>query len=57
MQLRFYSDSLGLTSIKDRQWHLEKASAIKNVGLTEGLDWMAGAIMGTAPAPAAAAAK
>jgi signal recognition particle receptor subunit beta len=35
------STSLGLTSIKDRQWHIEKSSAINGDGLGEGLDWLA----------------
>jgi ADP-ribosylation factor-like protein 1 len=35
---------LGLHTIKDRQWYICKASALKGEGLTEGLDWLANAI-------------
>lgn len=38
------SQGLGLVSIKDRQWHLCKSSAINGEGLNEGLDWLATAI-------------
>lgn len=31
---------LGLSKIKDRQWTIFKTSAIKNEGLSEGLDWL-----------------
>mmetsp|Transcript_11333 Transcript_11333/g.15819 ORF Transcript_11333/g.15819 Transcript_11333/m.15819 type:complete len:182 (+) Transcript_11333:215-760(+) len=34
------SKQLGLTSLKNRQWHIEKSSAIKNIGLKEGLEWL-----------------
>lgn len=39
--------ALGLTAITDRQWHICKASAIKNEGLKEGLEWLSNAIQGT----------
>lgn len=42
---------LGLSSIRDRKWHICKASAIKGEGLSEGLDWLADTISGTAAAP------
>lgn len=42
---------LGLHSIKDRKWHICKASAIKGEGLTEGLDWLADTISGTEHVP------
>jgi len=35
---------LGLMNIKDRQWHICKASALKGEGLQEGLDWLVNAI-------------
>jgi len=41
------SQALGLHAIKDRQWHICKAAAIKGEGLSEGLDWLANAISGT----------
>jgi len=41
------STALGLHAIKDRQWHMQKASALKGEGLQEGLDWLANAIKGT----------
>lgn len=34
------SQGLGLTSIRDRQWHICKATALKGEGLHEGLDWL-----------------
>eukprot|EP00297_Palpitomonas_bilix_P025249 CAMPEP_0113879084 /NCGR_PEP_ID=MMETSP0780_2-20120614/7038_1 /TAXON_ID=652834 /ORGANISM="Palpitomonas bilix" /LENGTH=63 /DNA_ID=CAMNT_0000865619 /DNA_START=474 /DNA_END=665 /DNA_ORIENTATION=- /assembly_acc=CAM_ASM_000599 len=33
------SESLGLSGIKNRQWQIFKASALKGEGLNEGLDW------------------
>jgi len=33
------SEGLGLTALKNRQWQIFKTSAVKGVGLTEGLDW------------------
>jgi ADP-ribosylation factor-like protein 1 len=33
------SDGLGLDTLKDRQWAIYKACAIKGEGLEEGLDW------------------
>jgi len=38
------SQQLGLHTIKNRQYHICKSSAIKGTGLAEGLDWMAQAI-------------
>jgi len=38
------SQALGLHLIKNHQWHICRASAIKNVGLGEGLEWMSNAI-------------
>jgi len=40
--VRFFqvSEGLGLTSIKDRPWHICRTSAIKGEGLSEGLDWL-----------------
>lgn len=35
------SEGLGLTALKNRQWHLFKTSAIKGEGLGEGLEWSA----------------
>jgi ADP-ribosylation factor-like protein 1 len=46
MSVADVSEALGLTTIKDRQWHICKSAAIKNEGLTDGLDWMADAILG-----------
>jgi signal recognition particle receptor subunit beta len=37
---------LGLQSLKDRQWHIQKAAAIEGEGLKEGLDWLATALKG-----------
>ena len=33
------SQALGLASLKNRQWSIQKTSAVKGEGLTEGLDW------------------
>jgi len=30
-----------LTAIKDRQWQIFNSSALKNVGLEEGMSWLA----------------
>ena len=38
------SQGLGLTALKDRQWKIQKSSAIKGEGLNEGLDWLANAM-------------
>lgn len=38
---------LGLTGIKDRTWHIVKTSAIKGVGLEDGMEWLTNAIIGT----------
>ncbi|OZJ06746.1 hypothetical protein BZG36_00289 [Bifiguratus adelaidae] len=34
------SDALALTSLKDRQWHIQACSALNGDGLFEGLDWI-----------------
>ncbi|KAI3647552.1 hypothetical protein MP228_007773 [Amoeboaphelidium protococcarum] len=34
------SNSLQLTSLKDRQWHIQACCAVTGEGLTEGLDWI-----------------
>lgn len=47
------SQALGLHTIKDRQWYICKTSAIRNEGLQEGLEWLASAVQGQAPAPPA----
>jgi len=38
------SDCLGLANLKGRQWQIFKASAIKGIGLHEGLDWLVNAV-------------
>lgn len=38
------ADALGLHAIKDRQWHMQKSSAISGDGLKEGLEWLSTAI-------------
>eukprot|EP00019_Armaparvus_languidus_P001353 CAMPEP_0168597272 /NCGR_PEP_ID=MMETSP0420-20121227/10556_1 /TAXON_ID=498008 /ORGANISM="Pessonella sp." /LENGTH=189 /DNA_ID=CAMNT_0008634073 /DNA_START=21 /DNA_END=586 /DNA_ORIENTATION=- len=38
------STALGLDSIRERQWAIFKASALKGQGLYEGLDWLVSAI-------------
>ena len=35
------SDALGLSSIRNHQWTIIEASAVKGVGISEGLDWLA----------------
>ena len=35
------AEALQLYSIKGRQWHIQKTSATKGEGLTEGMDWLA----------------
>ncbi|KAG1473721.1 hypothetical protein G6F56_000793 [Rhizopus delemar] len=34
------ADSLGLSTLKNRQYSIYKTSAVKGEGLTEGLDWL-----------------
>ncbi|KAL0092378.1 ADP-ribosylation factor family-domain-containing protein [Phycomyces blakesleeanus] len=34
------SEALGLTHLKDRQWHIQACSALSGDGLFEGLDWV-----------------
>jgi len=38
------SEALGLSNLKNRQWSIYKASAIKGEGLYEGLDWLVNAL-------------
>lgn len=32
--------SLNLSEIKNHTWHIQKCSALKGQGITEGLDWL-----------------
>ncbi|KAG0168315.1 ADP-ribosylation factor-like protein 5A [Apophysomyces sp. BC1034] len=41
------SEILGLTSLKDRQWHIQACSALSGDGLFEGLDWVVLQITGS----------
>ena len=41
------AEGLGMTGIKDRPWAIFKCSAVKNEGVSEGLDWIATSIMGS----------
>ncbi|KAI7853771.1 ADP-ribosylation factor family-domain-containing protein [Circinella umbellata] len=41
------SDALSLTSLKDRQWHIQACSALTGEGLHEGLDWVVVQIAGS----------
>eukprot|EP00049_Salpingoeca_infusionum_P024690 m.16686 g.16686 ORF g.16686 m.16686 type:complete len:181 (-) comp7176_c0_seq1:385-927(-) len=34
------SEALGLSALKNRQWHIVKTSATKGEGLDEGMDWL-----------------
>eukprot|EP01111_Echinosteliopsis_oligospora_P003702 TRINITY_DN1579_c0_g1_i1.p1 TRINITY_DN1579_c0_g1~~TRINITY_DN1579_c0_g1_i1.p1 ORF type:complete len:181 (-),score=36.70 TRINITY_DN1579_c0_g1_i1:74-616(-) len=34
------TEALGLSSLKNRQWAIFKTSAIKGVGISEGMDWL-----------------
>jgi len=38
------STALGLHSLKDRAWHIQKSSAISGEGLREGLEWLSSSI-------------
>lgn len=38
------SEALGLTVIRNRQWTVIQSSALKGVGITEGLDWLVTAL-------------
>jgi len=38
------SEGLALTAIRSRQWAIFQASALRGVGITEGLDWMVSVI-------------
>ncbi|KAI8145248.1 P-loop containing nucleoside triphosphate hydrolase protein [Fennellomyces sp. T-0311] len=41
------SNALSLTSLKDRQWHIQACSALTGEGLHEGLDWLVHQITGS----------
>ncbi|KAG2222249.1 hypothetical protein INT45_010662 [Circinella minor] len=41
------SDALSLTSLKDKQWHIQACSALTGEGLHEGLDWVVVQIAGS----------
>ncbi|KAI8062375.1 ADP-ribosylation factor family-domain-containing protein [Gongronella butleri] len=41
------SDTLSLTSLKERQWHIQACSALTGDGLFEGLDWVVLQISGS----------
>jgi len=34
------STALGLHTLKDRPWHIQKSSALSGDGLREGLEWL-----------------
>ncbi|CAG8708248.1 3527_t:CDS:2, partial [Funneliformis mosseae] len=34
------SEALNLTSLRDRQWHIQACCALTGEGLFEGLDWI-----------------
>ncbi|CAG8563014.1 14638_t:CDS:2 [Acaulospora morrowiae] len=38
------SEALNLTSMRDRQWHIQACCALTGEGLFEGLDWIVGQI-------------
>ncbi|KAI7865496.1 P-loop containing nucleoside triphosphate hydrolase protein [Spinellus fusiger] len=40
MSAAHVSEALGLTQLKDRQWHIQACSALSGDGLYEGLDWV-----------------
>ena len=39
MSVTEMASTLGLSAIKDRKWQIFKTSAIKNLGLEEGMEW------------------
>ncbi|KAI9485080.1 ADP-ribosylation factor-like protein 5A [Zychaea mexicana] len=41
------SEALSLTSLKDRQWHIQACSALTGEGLHDGLDWLVLRITGS----------
>jgi len=41
------SEALGLHAIKDRPWHICKCTAIKGLGLEEGMEWLSNTITGS----------
>jgi len=45
--LQEIAEGLGMTGIKDRPWAIFKCSAMKNEGVSEGLDWIATSITGS----------
>ncbi len=40
MSVRGLADELGLTQLRNRDWHVQGAIATKTEGLYEGLDWV-----------------
>lgn len=34
------AQNLGLAALKDRKWQIFKTSALKNMGLDEGMEWL-----------------
>jgi len=38
------SEGLGLSAIKERQYAIFQASALKGTGITEGVDWLVNSI-------------
>lgn len=44
MALDEITEALGLSSIHNRQWTIIKSSAVKGIGITEGLDWLVSSI-------------
>ena len=42
--LTIFNRALALDSLRNRQWAIFKASALKGQGLYEGLDWLVSAI-------------
>uniref|UniRef100_A0A8C4Q2A0 ADP-ribosylation factor-like protein 1 n=2 Tax=Eptatretus burgeri TaxID=7764 RepID=A0A8C4Q2A0_EPTBU len=40
MSVTEMASTLGLSAIKDRKWQIFKTSAIKNLGLEEGMEWL-----------------
>eukprot|EP00741_Cyanophora_paradoxa_P007106 tig00001093_g6877.t1 len=42
------SETLGLSSVKNRQWTIFPCSALKGEGLTDGLEWLSNVVKGKA---------
>lgn len=40
------SEAMGLTAIKDRQWHIAKTVAVRGEGLEDAMKWLSDAITG-----------